>query len=81
MSKTEEQPMRCYVCGGEIQNTITDLPFKLADHRILVVKSSPVEQCSSCGEYLLSDHVMQDLEDIIESTDRAAELDIRQDAA
>lgn len=60
--------MRSHVCGGEIQNTITDLPFKLSDHRILVVKSPPVEQCSSCGEYLLSDHVTQDLEDMIEST-------------
>jgi len=73
--------MKCHVCGGDIQETVTDLPFKLSDHRILVVKGLPIQQCTSCGEYLLTDQVMQHLEDIIESTDRAAELEIRQYAA
>jgi len=73
--------MKCHVCSGEIESTVTDFPFKLADHRILVVKNLPVEQCVSCGEYYLVDNVMQDLDEMIENTDRAAELEIRQYAA
>jgi len=73
--------MKCHVCGEEMRSTATDLPFKLGDHRILVVKSLPVEQCSSCGEFLIADHVMETLEDLIDSTDIAAELEIRQYAA
>lgn len=73
--------MRCYTCGGEMRSVITDLPFKLGDHRILVVKGLPVEQCSSCSEYLIEDQTMHALDVMIDSLDEAAELEVRQYAA
>jgi len=73
--------MKCHLCGGRMENLWTDLPFKLENHRIIVVKGIPVEQCSSCGEYVINDPVMESLEHLFESMDQAAELEIRRFAA
>lgn len=35
-------PMRCTVCGAELKPTRTDLPLKVGDTRIVIVKSLPV---------------------------------------
>ena len=59
----------------------TDLPFKLEDQRIIVVKDIPVEQCFSCGEYELSDTVMEKLEMLFDSMDESSELEVRRYAA
>jgi YgiT-type zinc finger domain-containing protein len=59
----------------------TDLPFKLEDHRIIVVKDVPVEQCIFCGEYELTDTVMEQLEILFDSMDESSELEVRRFAA
>jgi len=59
----------------------TGLPFKLESHQIIVVKGVPVEQCASCGEYVIHDPVMERLDCLFESMDHAAELEIRRFAA
>lgn len=73
--------MKCRLCGGRMENIRTDLPFKLEDHRIIVVKDIPVKQCVSCGEYELSDTVMEHLEMLFESMDESSELEVRRFAA
>ena len=47
--------MRVAVCGVELKPTRTDLPFKVGDTRIVILKNLPVVQCGSCPEYLLED--------------------------
>ena len=42
--------MRCRVCGGMLEQRVTDLPFKLSDTSIAIVKSVPALQCPQCGE-------------------------------
>ncbi len=37
--------MICHVCEAEMSRIITDLPFKLRDTGIVVVKDIPVRQC------------------------------------
>jgi YgiT-type zinc finger domain-containing protein len=69
------------MCGGPMEAIRTDLPFKLNNQRILVVKDLPVHQCRSCGEFILSDQVMEALDRLIEATDQNAELEIRRFAA
>ena len=59
----------------------TDLPFKLENNRIIVVKGIPVVQCTSCNEYVIDDPVMETLEHLFQSMDEAAELEIRSFAA
>ena len=34
--------MKCTVCSARMSPTITDLPFKLAEQRIVIIKQLPV---------------------------------------
>jgi YgiT-type zinc finger domain-containing protein len=54
----------------------TDLPFKVSETTIVIVKALPVLQCKGCGEYLLEDPVMQRVDKILERADVQAELEI-----
>ena len=47
--------MQCTVCGARMSSTATDLPFKLSEERIVILKQLPVLQCTSCREYLIED--------------------------
>ena len=73
--------MRCSLCGSELTPLITDLPFKVSDTSIVILKGLPVLQCDNCREYLLDDLVMNRVEEILQSTDAAAELEIIRYAA
>ncbi len=73
--------MRCYTCGSGMEPIITDLPFKVSETTIVVIKALPVLQCPNCAEYLLEDTVMAAVERILASRDDAAELEVVQFAA
>ncbi|MBI2200498.1 MAG: YgiT-type zinc finger protein, partial [Armatimonadetes bacterium] len=47
--------MRCTICGGELEATRTDLPFKVRETSIVILKRLPVMQCENCSEYLIDD--------------------------
>ena len=42
--------MRCRVCGGLLEPRVTDLPFKISDSSVVILKALPVLQCRQCGE-------------------------------
>lgn len=73
--------MKCHVCGSKMKSIITDLPFKVNDSTIVIMKELPVIQCDSCSEYLLDDPVLKRVDAIIEKVDAAAELEIIRYAA
>jgi YgiT-type zinc finger domain-containing protein len=73
--------MRCRVCGSNLRPLITDLPFKVSDTGIVILKGLPVLQCDNCKEYLLADSVMSRVEEILQKADAAAELEIIRYAA
>ncbi len=73
--------MSCRVCGGEMQARITDLPFKVADSCIVILKSLPVLECRQCGETELEHATMVRVEQLLASVDRSAELEVIQYAA
>jgi YgiT-type zinc finger domain-containing protein len=73
--------MKCRVCGGRMESIRTDLPFKIDDRRIIVIKDIPVEQCIFCSEYELHDSVMEKLEYLLTSMDKTSELEVRSFAA
>lgn len=73
--------MKCHVCGAGLVPVKTDLPFKVDLKRIVIFKDLPVLQCNDCGEYLLEDAVMLRVEQIMERTDKEAELEILRYAA
>ena len=73
--------MKCHVCGSQMQSITTDLPFKVNDVTIVIMKDLPVIQCAGCSEYLLDDAVLERVDAIVEKVDSAAELEVIRYAA
>ena len=73
--------MRCTVCGAELRTTNTDLPFKISDTAIVILKSLPVLQCVRCPEYLIEDEVLRRVDEILTRVDGGTELEIIRYAA
>jgi YgiT-type zinc finger domain-containing protein len=73
--------MKCHVCGGLLEPTITDMPFKTSAKRIVIFKGLPVLQCGSCAEYLVEDSVMGQIDAMLAKADEQAELEILSYAA
>ncbi len=73
--------MKCHICGSELIPIRTDLPFKVSETTIVIVKALPVLQCQNCSEYLLEDPVMRRVDMILERADVEAELEIIRYAA
>lgn len=73
--------MKCHVCGSTLVPVVTDLPFKLGESTIVIVKALPVLQCEACSEYALEDSVMERVDAILQRADPSAELEIVRYAA
>ncbi len=68
--------MKCTVCGADLRATTTDLPFKVRETGIVILKSLPVLQCGNCPEYLLEDAVLARVDEILAGLDSVAELEV-----
>lgn len=68
--------MRCQDCGSRLHAGVTDLPFKIGDRSIVVIKDVPVLQCDACPHYLLEDSVMAAVDAILARADEAVELEV-----
>ena len=73
--------MKCHVCGGSLVPRQSDMPFKLAPSRTVILKDLPVLQCEECGEYLIEDPVMARVEELLDRADASAELEVLRYAA
>jgi YgiT-type zinc finger domain-containing protein len=72
----KEKKMTCHVCGGKIERLITNLPFKVDNSRIVIIKNLPVLQCRNCSEYLIEDAVMEKIDTILGDVDTTVELEV-----
>jgi YgiT-type zinc finger domain-containing protein len=68
--------MKCTRCGAPMEARRTDLPFKLGDTMIVVIRAVPVLECGNCTEYLIGDAEMQRIEELLERRATAAELEV-----
>ncbi len=73
--------MKCTVCGAKLEATRTDLPFKVREGTIVIIKDLPVLQCRSCPEYLIEDPVLGRVDEILAGLGSHAELEIIRYAA
>ncbi len=73
--------MKCSVCGGELTTVKTDLPFKINENTIVIVKELPVLQCANCPEYLIEDRVLSWVDEILAKVEGGTELEIIRYAA
>ncbi len=73
--------MKCTVCGAGMNAILTDLPFKLSEQRIVILKQLPVVQCAACREYLIEDAVMARIDILLAQADSKVELEVIRYAA
>lgn len=73
--------MKCGVCGGELKTATTDLPFKVNENTIVIVKGLPVLQCTNCTEYLMDDEIFRWVDEVLAKVDAGTELEIVRYAA
>ena len=74
--RVPDDPISCTVCGAQLRATKTDLPFKVREGAIVVLKDLPVLQCENCGEYLLQDAVLAKVDEILAQVHSGAELEV-----
>ena len=72
---------RCRICGGLLESRVTDLPFKIGDSRIVILRSLPVFQCRQCGDTELEQVTMARVDQILGAVDGSAELEVIRYAA
>ncbi len=73
--------MTCRSCGADLQPIVTDLPFKVSQRTIVILKGLPVLQCERCCEYAIEDAVMQRVEEMLSQARDDAELQVFRYAA
>jgi YgiT-type zinc finger domain-containing protein len=73
--------MRCEVCGAELAAITTDLPFKVREPGIVILKGLPVLQCARCPQYLLQDAVLARGDEILRRVDAGIEIEVIRYAA
>ena len=57
--------MRCNVCGAEMRSTKSDLPLKMTEQTIVILKSRPILHCENCAQYLIEDAVLGRIDKIL----------------
>lgn len=73
--------MKCTICGSELKATSTDLPFKVRETSIVILKDLPVLQCGSCAQYLLEDNVLANVDHMLGRVGTESELEVIRYAA
>lgn len=68
--------MICHNCGAKLDKLLTNLPFKISDNSIVIIKELPVLQCANCSEYLIEDAVMEKVDAILGGIEKTAELEV-----
>jgi YgiT-type zinc finger domain-containing protein len=77
----QEDQMRCRICGGLLESRVTDLPFKIGDSSIVILRSLPVLQCRQCGDTELEQATMTRVDQLLAGVDGSAELEVIRYAA
>ncbi len=73
--------MKCHRCGAVMEHVGTDLPFKVRENSIVIIKDLPVWQCGNCSEYLIEDEVMAKVDILLGRVDASVEVEILKYAA
>lgn len=68
--------MKCHICGSGLKAIDTDLPFKVSETAIVILKQMPVLQCKNCQEYLIDDKVLEKVEKLLDGASKNAELEV-----
>jgi YgiT-type zinc finger domain-containing protein len=64
-----------------LESRVTDLPFKIGDSAIVILRSLPVLQCRQCGDTELEQVTMSRVDQFLAAVDESAELKVIRYAA
>ena len=73
--------MKCTVCDTKLSAAHSNLPFKVSDQTIVILKSLPVLRCENRPQYRIEDRAFSRVEQILTGVDSATELEIIRYAA
>jgi YgiT-type zinc finger domain-containing protein len=73
--------MKCHICGGDMELTRSDLPFKTGPSTNVIIKNVPVLQCANCSEYQIPDNAMEKVDALLETVGESVEVEILSYAA
>jgi hypothetical protein len=73
--------MRCRICGGLLESRVADLPCKIGDSAIVILRSLPVLQRRQCGDTELEQATMSRVDQLLGAVDGSAELEVIRYAA
>ena len=73
--------MRCRVCGGVMENRVTDVPFKVGYSTIVIERALPVLLCRQCGDIELENDARMRADRLLAGVDSSAELEVVRYAA
>jgi len=68
--------IHCTICGATLRPTTSDLPCKVREHAIVILKNLPVLECPNCAQYLTADREFSRVEQMLAHVNGAAELEI-----
>ncbi len=68
--------MKCRVCGGRQEERVTDIPFKVSDTSIVIVKALPLFQCLECGDIEIEDGMVARVDRVLAGIDTSVELKV-----
>jgi YgiT-type zinc finger domain-containing protein len=77
----EESKMRCRTCGASFESHIADLPVKISDTSIVILRGLPVLQCRQCGDTELENRTMLRVDELLGGIDTSTELEVIRYAA
>ncbi len=66
MTGKEERNKTCPLCGGELHDAVSVIPFFFGE-RIVVIKDVPAEACSDCGEAYMKSSVAGNVEKLLDT--------------
>ncbi|HEY1219264.1 MAG: YgiT-type zinc finger protein [Bryobacteraceae bacterium] len=74
-------PLARVGAGGLLESRVTDLPFKVGDSSIVILRSLPVLECRQCGDTELEQATMPRVDQLLAAVDGSAELEVIRCAA
>jgi YgiT-type zinc finger domain-containing protein len=66
MTGKKEKNKTCPLCGGELHDGRSAIPFFIGN-RIIVVRDVPAEVCSDCGEAYMKSSVAGNVEKLLDA--------------
>lgn len=62
--------MNCPVCKAKMIKGKTNMPYELAEDRVIVIKDVPALICPQCGEIFIEATVLREVEKLIDSAEK-----------